>query len=404
MSYRSKITPEEKCPCPIEEHPEIDKLLGYYQSTMNMILKELIKNPINAVNNIWKGIKYLHIDDSCDCQMGCRNVRSNYSCYQCKQMKRFINLRDRSLSFTIVYGKRLGDRMRLVEQQSVLPEMNTYTTISNVISIDTFTLTIVNSLYIEDLFKRKGLPNISRIYSAFICGSNGYYLTDDIKQMSLKELVIGPPHHSHCTTVKSLILQLAIMLKELNEIKYASKSPLTSIIIVDEPISYKYGSISVQAGFSIKLRNLSEVSLQISGYRLISHHKTQQTFHVAELFDGGPKISNGLYKVTVDNNSSLHREREYGRSPINTSYEFYCLMTYIMLHEAIFATIKQDKILNSIWVSMWRSGDLLIVERRMRSMIGREGSSIDYQNIIDHIIDGIELNAEVTDLIINVFK
>ena len=182
----------------------IDNLLANYTDD-RIIITDLIDNdPETLISTIWKQDGPLAIDNSCQCQMGKGNRRSIFSCAQCTNLRRLIDLRlgGTDQPFQIECGESTGKKLIVTESDINTPFLSwdeassqrariyheqyhnlvicgsNYNPDMRCIIGDPFTIKTLITWMISKIFNDDNIPNFIQMHTAFICNNIGYSLYD----------------------------------------------------------------------------------------------------------------------------------------------------------------------------------------------------------------------------------
>lgn len=190
----------------------VDALLARYEADRTEIVNLILSDPEQLVKSIWKGSGPLAIDNECRCQMGTGQIRSQFACAQCKNLRRLTDFRlggvDRG--FQIECGEAAGQSLIVIQSGMVVPFLEWQDGLADkarryvqqyhnlricgtpdlsrlrCIAGDSFTIRTLILWMIESIFKAKGLPHYPQMHTAFICRGTGYsvYAVPTIGTMS----------------------------------------------------------------------------------------------------------------------------------------------------------------------------------------------------------------------------
>lgn len=301
----------------------VDNLMARYKQDKDEIINYIESDPEKLLKIIWKQEGPLAIDNSCMCKMGKGDLRSPFSCAQCKNLKRLVDFKLGAIErpFLIECGQLSGKKMMVSDYEVSEPFLSWNddaaatakiysqkhsdliacgsSSIDNLkcITGDTFTTRTLIMWMIENMFSVKGLPHYFKLYTAFICKDIGYSLYDVPTIGGLSELHKISEYHNidKSTTVKSqhtaypplkptitrsIILQLLVILNELSSINFSHGTPSNYALIFNkEPISYMYDNVHIEGPVTLMLTDMWNSSATFNGV----HYFSKNTKSVMQL-------------------------------------------------------------------------------------------------------------------------
>lgn len=384
----------------------IDNLLDRYRLDRDEIIS-LIKTDLNLlVNTMWNDGSPLSIDNDCKCNLV--NARTTFSCSQCKNLKKIIDLKLGGIgrAFNIECGESAGksliilteivDHPHLTRDESAVSRAKFYKKqyselsscgtpdVKDCVSGDSFTIKTLITWMINKLFEERGLNHCATLYTAFICGGMGYHL-QEISDISEERM--------NADLVRSIILQLIIILKELTLISFSHGNPgIDSLIFSKDPVSYMYDGVRITGPLTLQISNLSNSSATFDGVHFFPESvKTsmciEKNMFSPEIYTkpivmaycssntDGDKITKQacktenatLYKLSLKTIEIYNAIRTIGFPLYAGSFDFYCFMISLMLQKSIYDVVMTDENLYRLWAMMWTEEDLIEVEKQLTS-------------------------------------
>ena len=379
----------------------IDKLLAVYDANNNIVTTAVAANPQCLIDNIWSSTSPLSMDDDCQCNMGYGDRHTATICSQCKNLRRIIDFRTPvdKRPFAVECGVHVGKQLMMasapvnnpllvwdcnasararsyaLQQQALLscgtPDIRGMQCITG----DNFTMRVVHTLMINQLFAQKNLPHSVKLHTAFICNNVGYTLNDvptiggfsDLKQQ------YGAASWN-IDDVRSIILQLLVTLTELTAINFSHGNPSINGLLFDtEPVSYSYNGHHIRGRFTLKLANLWQASAKYGNYHYFPHNEganmaLQRSIFMPEITT---KINNStcsavnLYRLTASTTEIYRAMRHIGFPLFVGSFDFYCLLISLMMDAAMYRAVLSDSTLSKLWTELWQSIELPIIHQRL---------------------------------------
>lgn len=282
----------------------IDNLLFRYKQDRDEITSLVESNPDKLIRTIWKQEGPLAVDNDCRCQMGNGDIRSPFSCAQCKNLRKLLDFRLGGIErpFQLECGNYAGKSLIVSstdiaapfltwDEESCRRARNYIQQYHNLtmcgtpsmrdmrcITGDSFTIRTIILWMISKIFSIKGLPHIPLMHTAFICRGTGYSLYDmpsigtlselhkieayhDLDSNSKKESTVKSQHFAYAplksSIARSIIMQLLIILLELTNINFSHGTPsIHGLIFNKDPVSYRYDGVPIQSPITLQLSDL----------------------------------------------------------------------------------------------------------------------------------------------------
>lgn len=274
----------------------VDTLLAHYTQDRERILQLMRENTDELIKIIWNPESPLAVDNDCQCQMGQGEIRSPFSCAQCKNLRRLIDFRMGGVDrpFELECGTQAGKvlivtkseisntflnvdfdaqrRARMYVQQYHSLTMCGTPDVSDMkcISGDRFTIRTLIIFMLDKIFRDKRLPHIPHMHTAFICRDVGYSVFDNPSIGTISELHKIAEYHDTATTAltalkasitKSLILQLLVIFSELSNVNFSHGTPsIHGLIFTKDPVSYAYDGVTVAGPITLQITDLTNAS------------------------------------------------------------------------------------------------------------------------------------------------
>lgn len=385
----------------------IDDLFSKYEEDKDTILKLMDQDPQLLIDLLWKDIgSPLAIDNQCRLKMGSGDPSSPFACVQCQNMRRLIDLRKARYSknpiimLPIECGKNIGHKLRIIESDLMNPSLSWHN--EKCIIGDSFTIEIIITWKIAEIFRKNGMPHIPHIYTAFICGNKGYRidnLTDSTKlNMIFQNNPDVPDNTFNSTVIRAIILQLLVIFTELKRINFSHEDISNSMIFKPDYVSYSYNGVPIQGPVTLQITNLDKAS--------ISHNEILYCTEEVELVLGifSPPIvtqyvfseennnSTLFYKLTSSTINSYKRLQKSQNNRYLGSYNIYSCIIGLMKDPIFFNNMKNDEKLKNLWEVMWLSVEEC---NQVEAKLNED---------VDQIIKGIWLRNDIIPFLWNILK
>lgn len=386
-----------------EETRNINDLFARYKKERQMIIDWLLSDPNRLIDNIWKKTGILSVDDECQCGMGSKAQRSIFSCAQCRNLGRLINPREKSSdrSFLIKCGTLVGHKLIITEYPSerfylewdphaddraqIIFSNNTLLSqcgtphISPVrrLAGDGYTINSLIAWLIERVMQEQKLPHYQSIYTSFICGKNGFTVSDSTTIMNLADIKLTTK------IALNIFQQITIILRVLQQINFTHGYPsIQNLLIQNKPINYLYDGIHVFGSLTLMLRNFYGSSVEVNNVHLFTRNKkaefvfdnntfTPEIHSICPNDHDHTSCHNGMsylvYRLPRNDKYLFAYMRHSGISLFPTSSDFYCFITAFMRNNEFYNLVKYDPKLHKIWMLLWLPEELPIIEERLKT-------------------------------------
>lgn len=379
----------------------IEKLLQQYQNERGTIVSLMEANPDLLIKTLWN---HLAMDITCQCKMGVGDIRTRFACAQCRNFRRLIDMKQDFLEkpFCLqcgtVAGKSLVIKKYDIHQpfiqwdSSAQEKLTTFskqypTTISQCISGDTFTISTLINMLINQKLSIKGIPSYL-LHTAFICHKHAYQLLDTPSIGNIEDLHGQAIYHQseHKNSLKSqhiaytallpeiaetIIQQLLVNLDELSKYNFFHGLPCSqSLLFNKDPVSYKYGNYHIKGNITVMLSNFERSSMGINKTQFFP--KDPKTYISLQSGSLLPEISlsNGNFRITSRTLEIYQALCNIGLSINQNAFDFYCFMVSLMCDESFYDCIHDSPKLLKLWQSMWSSDDISQIESNIKRIHG----------------------------------
>jgi hypothetical protein len=441
--------------------------MSRYKKCTENVTELVLKNQQSLISTLWKENSALAIDDNCDCQMGQGDLRTSFSCAQCKTLRRIIDFRYGAIErpFLIECGDMTGKNLVVSKYEVGTPFLiwdedaskrakvyaDSYLNliscgssgIKNIkcIAGDSFTIRMLITWMISKIFTNKGLPNHFQIYTAFICKNVGYYLYEQPSIGSLynsekvNKFIDNSTGSFKVTFLRSIILQLLVIIKELSKINFSHGNPSTEALIFNkEPVSYLYEDVHIESEVTLMIGGMWNSSATFSGVHYFTKNiksamqldksiftpeittkqvSTAYCDTILDLSPGSKCIDKTTYEKCIPNNTTIYRlsqttieiynaMRHIGFPLYTGSFDFYCFMVSLMCNKSFYYGVTTDTDLNRLWLMMWLPEDIERVDNEIKKfhITGKIATS---NNIIE-IVRSTWLRCDILSFIWDLVK
>lgn len=395
-----------------------DTLFAHYMRERNLIIDLMLTDPENL--NLWS---ILSLDNVCQCKMGKGTRRSPYSCSQCTNLRRLMDFRLETVDrpFTIFYGSMVGKQLIINRTDQVEPYLVRDIMAENRAKIyiqqykeallcgtpnadykcykgDKFTIATLINFILQRIFSDK--PHVRTTHTAFICNRNSY---------SVKDLSFDNLSELNNENIKSIIIQILVILKELSVYNFSFGVPnINYLSFKPEPVSYLYDGVKIVGPTTVQIDKLDNASITINGCHYFSNNPKinitmEQTTFVPKIITkksgelcASPKIeannNTNFYQLTSSNINIYEAICHIGFPLYVGSFDFYCLMISLMSNSQIANIVMNDRELKSWWSNMWQPDDFDKINKLISSAEEYKLTPID-------IIRGSWLRCDILDYI-----
>jgi hypothetical protein len=392
-----------------EQTRGIDILLNHYENNRDYVVSLMKTNPKLLIDIIWTRTGPLGIDNECQCQMGNGDRRSPFACAQCKNLQRLIDFRmgGAEKAVQLECGQHAGKNIIVTKTEVLHPFLQwddeatqraksylqqyhsltmcgTPSTPLSCVIGDSFTIRTLVLWLIRSQFAEVGLPHCPNLYSVFVCRNTGYSIYEMPNIGPLSELNKYYQGVFNYTTVRTIIVQLIVMLNELTKINFSHGTPsINGLLFTDEPVSYLYDGVPVQGPITVQISDLWNASASFNGVHFFpknlqtSIHLERNIF-IPEIatktvsmayceentnLDVCKPNSINMYRLTTVTMEIYSAIRHIGFPLYSGSFDLYCFMVSLMCNPTFYDTIINHENLYRLWSMMWLHDDLKSVER-----------------------------------------
>ena len=325
-----------------------DALLDYYQNARNLVIDYMIKNPEQLTKLLWQQAGPLAIDNNCQCRMGKISSRSTFSCSQCRNLGRMVDLRNDDHKFMLEYGKLTGKYLNVITKDICQPFLSfdksfcRYLPLClNCVRGDNFTISILLNWFLQTNI------HINKSLTAFICANKGFNLIESFN--SFKDYTFDQ------VSAKSVVIQLIALLMHLNKFNFSLTNPsLNNLAYSLEPASYRVDNVVVSGPVTLKLVDFDNAAATFSGNHYFSHNMSLAAYLEKEIFL--PNLiddRNGLFKLTSDSLPIFLALKHFGYPIYPCALECYAFMIDLMRNESFAEIVRTDRWLNHFWHELW---------------------------------------------------
>lgn len=408
----------------------IDNLVTSYQKSKQHVLSLMYNNPTLLINTLWKAKSPLAVDHECQWHVGNTNRRTNYSCSQCKNLKRLVCDTSTPIieqDITIRCGKHKGDSWKVNQHDNkktthYLNQQRGYisfykrqcdaqpVTYTDIIEGDLFTISTLISWGIQDLFLREALPHIHAPKTAFVCNDIGYSVSEvptfgNIFRLAEKEKYIIEKHNVFKQSIFiSILAQLLIFIKHLIKINGVHGNPsLQSLVFTKEKSNYNYDGITTDFPITLKVSNWTKGSLIVSekiyttnNFLAIDNSKWIKNIKT------GRQNGVSVYK-TNETTGHIHYNQLYGGS--NDLYGFIlACMTNKTFYNSMYYYATTKQWWDAIWTleTKWKIEETLSIFHNITNPSNDEAMCKNFPVV--ETLKGLWLKCDVVDQLFDILS
>lgn len=371
----------------------IDHLLYYFQKRRIEVLSAIRNNDRSLVTDVWSD-KYFDSDSSCEIEMGKNggNIITNAkkkSCTFCKTLRPMVpndefwavDVGDKPFAVEIgefqgamMVIRRLGSVKRKGGFDKTLSERSDFIlkrdrnlgvcSLENSIGreyacFDGTTNKILCRYIVENI-----IQYAPRSRGVFKC-RNDVYVLEDLTRRLDDELLSTLKRED----IKSIIIQLAIQLREMSKICFCHGTPSAKYLrytVGSKRVTDKGMDLGSDYVLSIDASKSSSFAKGRIRY-CASSVKTGELDYSARIWNLG---NGGLYyKVTPDNYKSIMRHRKAGIPIYSTSLDWYVFFVSLYAHPRVREVV--DKELKSLMLKVFPiNGEASLLNKRCSDMTG----------------------------------
>ena len=378
-------------------------MLERFRRDRNRLINILLTTPLAIGENMWN---ILSNDSGCLCHVGKLDPHATMKCPQCRNIGRLTKLGGDTVRqpFLLECGKDVGNYLMLTEFPRVQPSIkkkdlpytitrklltkcqeyktcepgvvkNTNTTY---IAFDEFSNGAIMSFLLERILAGEKLDkHIVKMQSAFICGEDGYYLTErpDVGSFSTLNLT--------GEVARGIVLQLLVLLNTLSNYDFTYGKPgVSPLMFSNQPCSFDYKGILVSCPYTLKLCDFTNAALtfksetgltRVYSTTPLAEAYAKKAIHLPVIATEADKDGRVVYYILTTDTATLFLYLRYmGVALYVHSFDFYCFFVGLMGSAAFYNLVLADEFLLSIWKAMWIVEDYPIVMGRVVKMQGKD--------------------------------
>lgn len=395
-----------------EQTRGVDKLFKLYEDKKNETLEIIRNNPLQLCETLQNFESSLPIDKSCP--GGLKD--GPFLCSQCCNIKRLIDIREHSMSFTIKCGEMAGESIILHEHSKTnrfcMVDLGTTRRANDLhlrfntgkrvtcIMCDNFTLTMLTGWIIESIFKPQAIPYI-KLYTGFTCGETNYILYCPPEYEYFDDLLdsITENEDVRKEDILSLLAQLVTIIKELQKYNFGGQMTIDDFYFDPTPVSFKYEGINIISPFSIIFNCFSHVGITLGNYRFLTKSVQDDILSLRTIvsvdFQKRSQIVGGIesdwIKIDLSTYNHLKWTNYLGVYNASSMLEFYSVFLSMMSYEKFSNSFKNDPDLNQFWMNMWLPEEFKLIENRIST------HHFDANGDLFPLIKGLSLRKDIVE-------
>jgi hypothetical protein len=354
----------------------IDTALKHYQKDRQKVLANLIKEPERLISKLWVSGGYLSNDKECMTNCGAHRKYTSFICAPCKNMSRIVDLDENPINrpFTIECGQEVGNSFIITKHDIGEPFMEVSKEdkikglrfLSNhrdmltcgsqdikdltLFKSDTFTNHLLNWWIVNYIFEKEKLPFHLRLHTSYICRGKGMMLSDAPTLGNL-DRVLEKHHNNHHQVILSVFKQVTIILDILSDNFFSHGMPhIDMVVFSEEEIEEDYKGVHIYSSFIAHLIDFSYSSITYRNTRI--YPASDRSNVVINYADLNIKIANGKFTIANESYVLFDYVRHAGLPIYSSSFDFYCIITSMMLKSAVRNMVLSTDLVNH-WKALW---------------------------------------------------
>lgn len=383
-----------------------------------------------------------------------------YICPQCINMKRLVDFSKTRIGqpFEIECGEKKGSQMIInetplsklylmyekiskpatmainnrllhntIKSSDKLSRNNNIKILSNIeyLESDAYTNNLLINWYLDDKLTKIEMPHIMRSYISFVCNDNGYNLNEYVDIFNMSEFQEYPKFLTSLksnpvskkddkstmdhSVVKSIIMQLFALLKELKSYDFSHGNPSSKTIkFKNKSCSYMYDGVQISSPVTLKIHDFEHAGITVKrcngDLRLYSKSvianeilKTRTFNPIVEVKDYKPFT---IYKLKDSKHfieTILFMYLKHLGLPIyQSSFDAYAFTMALMSERSFYLSIVNDSELYKFWRSMWLPDEVEIIQNRILDLYKNKNTLDDYESIFS-VLKGLSLRCDIVD-------
>lgn len=395
-------------------------MLERFRRDRNHLTDLALKSPELLETQFWQ---VLSSDPECQCGVGTKEAQSRARCPMCRNIGRLTTLSENTLKlpFAIECGREEGKKLSLMQFPRVQPSVK-LTERSNYIArhilakcsgyascepdvlkhqdigyyaLDEFTNGALASFLLERILSQDRLDrHIIKVYQAFICGKDGYYLQEGVTGHNLDQITWTPE------LARGVARQLLLVLYKLAPYNFTHGHPhYLSLYLDQKPLYEKYGQLTVASPYTLKLTRFGNSALSTSYHsRFFASSPYTESYlgkaiHLPQIVTE-KKGKVHYYKLNKEI-STFFLQLRYGGVPLYPhSFDYYSFMVSLMSLPDFRESFKDDM----LWKAMWTPEDHVEVMKRLEA----RGPLPDVDAVVE-VLRGLHLRCDLVPYLISLY-
>jgi len=409
----------------IESEFSADHILTKYSNSRNVILEKLKKY---KTFNLWD---YLNSDRGCKVNLGYYDshltLKSKITCRKCEEISYLTDLIETPVEkpFSIGSGKYKDTLLVIDINNNVIPK-NKYSphikaNLEYLFKYFTSFKMCDSSLDLNtewlalDVFSNKVLINIiiqslipvyiPKLHTAFICGSDGYSLTEEPEIGYIENLFEFPEYFNDKNlkpeVVKDILVQICEILTALKSSNFCHNDATINSLV----FTLKDDKLITQ------ITNLDYSAINYGNLRIYNQNQYSSLFVKDEPFipdikivDMGEVCSNdSSYRFNTESGKQIINLRRLGVPIYNTSFDLYTFLISLCTQSVFYNTLTTDPKLAKIWKSIWKPQDLKIITYRIQQAQAELNMDFSIEKIVE-ILSSLTLKCDFLQFLDDTLK
>lgn len=369
----------------------VDELFLAYTETSRSLYRMLLDSPQQVSEQLWQDGSPFTLDRTCSSPLEKEMERSKAVCTGCLLLRRIFDFSVSEIERPIIVptGRYAGKKI-IVQRNEIghlylqvansgsqdhpahknaVSKVHNSACVSKAhnipVLVDSFTLRVLSMTAVNQIFAEKGMPHSLHLWNAFVCAEKAYTVLEYPDVGTWDKLL----RHDLFTTDQQgaalgVVTQLLAALSELARYNFSHGHPTgRSLLFTTTPVSYRYGSLLVQAPFTLKIANFWDSSFALGGRQYFSPTVEEMVF--SSPFLKLPSLQGDRYLLTEQSQDSYLAFRQQGHLLYAGSFDFYSVLLSLLCTPVFYKSFMDNQHLLLFWSEMWEPADRASVEERI---------------------------------------
>lgn len=326
---------------------DIDYLLDEFEIDKDHIVNLLKTKPNEVTSSIWNDL--LAQDNGCHSNL--KNMEHDISCTHCQHMMQIVDLSNYNIGelFSVTIGKRLGDRMIIIDSE-IGPTYLKWTS-KNKLKGDNFTVKILVTWMVDDVFHRSDIPHGLNLVTSFICNHVGYslYKMPTVKgELCTFDMLLDKKKVNDI--IYGVLMQLIVIMNVLGNVAFSfGNAHINSFLFSDIPCNYEFKKNDVVCPYTMVLSDLAKSSVMVGNVLLFSESNKVSTIMNNNFNDVRYKSKGDKYVIEEYVFDTIFDKIKY-QFP---SIDFYLILLSMTAYPIFVNAIEKDDKCKKLWELVW---------------------------------------------------